>query len=70
MAAGRQHGHRGRPHQLEHPLAGHPTVEPDPAGAAAMGRAARARAEQAYSPDRHLAGLERLYERAATRMAA
>jgi glycosyltransferase involved in cell wall biosynthesis len=37
----------------------------DPSGAAAMGRAARARAERHFLPDRHLAGLERLYERAA-----
>jgi hypothetical protein len=35
-----------------------------------MGRAARARAEQAFSPDRHLAGLERLYARAARTLAA
>jgi glycosyltransferase involved in cell wall biosynthesis len=38
----------------------------DPPGAAAMGRAGRARAERHFLPDRHLAGLERLYERAAT----
>jgi glycosyltransferase involved in cell wall biosynthesis len=42
----------------------------DPAGAAAMGRAARARAEHDFQPDRHLAGLERLYERAARSRAA
>ena len=42
----------------------------DSAAAAAMGRAARARAEQAFSPDRHLAGLERLYARAARKLAA
>jgi glycosyltransferase involved in cell wall biosynthesis len=37
----------------------------DPARAAAMGRAARARAERDFAPARHLAGLERLYEQAA-----
>jgi glycosyltransferase involved in cell wall biosynthesis len=42
----------------------------DPAAAAAMGRAARARAEHDFSPDQHLAGLERLYERAARSRAA
>ena len=42
----------------------------DPARSAAMGRAARARAEQVFSPGRHLAGLERLYERAARSRAA
>ena len=37
----------------------------DPAAAAAMGWAARARAERDFLPDQHLAGLERLYKRAA-----
>jgi glycosyltransferase involved in cell wall biosynthesis len=42
----------------------------DPARAAAMGRASRARAEREFHPDRHLAGLERLYARAAGSRAA
>jgi glycosyltransferase involved in cell wall biosynthesis len=42
----------------------------DPARAAAMGRAARARAERDFTPARHLAGLERLYERATRSLAA
>jgi glycosyltransferase involved in cell wall biosynthesis len=42
----------------------------DPARASAMGRTARARAERDFPPDRHLAGLERLYERAAGSRAA
>ena len=42
----------------------------DPAKVAAMGRASRARAERDFPPDRHLAGLERLYERAAGSRAA
>ena len=37
----------------------------DPVEAASMGRAAQARAERRFAPDRHLAGLDRLYERAA-----
>jgi hypothetical protein len=35
-----------------------------------VGRASRARAERDFPPDRHLAGLERLYERAAGSRAA
>jgi glycosyltransferase involved in cell wall biosynthesis len=42
----------------------------DPVRAAAMGRAARARAERDFAPGRHLARLERLYERAARSQAA
>jgi glycosyltransferase involved in cell wall biosynthesis len=42
----------------------------DPARTAAMGRAARARAERDFAPARHLAGLERLYEQAARSLAA
>jgi glycosyltransferase involved in cell wall biosynthesis len=42
----------------------------DPVRAAAMGRTARARAERDFAPGRHLAGLERLYERAARSRAA
>ena len=42
----------------------------DPDRASAMGRTARARAERDFPPDRHLAGLERLYERAAGSRAA
>jgi glycosyltransferase involved in cell wall biosynthesis len=42
----------------------------DPARAATMGRSARARAERDFAPGRHLAGLERLYERAARSRAA
>jgi glycosyltransferase involved in cell wall biosynthesis len=37
----------------------------DPERALAMGRAARGRAATEFAPDRHLAGLERLYRRAA-----
>jgi glycosyltransferase involved in cell wall biosynthesis len=37
----------------------------DPERAFALGRAARARAEETFAPERHLAGLERLYRRAA-----
>jgi glycosyltransferase involved in cell wall biosynthesis len=36
----------------------------------AMGRAARSRAEREFAPDRHLAGLERLYQRARSDRAA
>jgi glycosyltransferase involved in cell wall biosynthesis len=36
----------------------------------AMGQAARSRAEREFAPDRHLAGLEQLYERAARRRVA
>jgi glycosyltransferase involved in cell wall biosynthesis len=42
----------------------------DPARAAAMGRVAQARAERDFTPAGHLAGLERLYERAARSLAA
>jgi glycosyltransferase involved in cell wall biosynthesis len=41
-----------------------------PARALAMGQAARSRAEQEFTPGRHLAGLDRLYERAERSLAA
>jgi glycosyltransferase involved in cell wall biosynthesis len=42
----------------------------DPERASAMGRAARSKAEREFDPDRHLAALERLYERAGRSRAA
>jgi glycosyltransferase involved in cell wall biosynthesis len=42
----------------------------DPKRASAMGRAARSKAEREFAPDRHLAALGRLYQRAARSRAA